>query len=173
MKKRTNYLVLLIFIVSNFYAYSNSSYTSDGNEDTIFLKNGETIRGDIYKFSSNSFKVENETGKIRIKNSEVSYVVIGQELSAMEKMSLGELDGKRYAKRAGGNVILGFFTGLIGSGIVYLTSNQTPSFEAMAGPNKAIVTDPMYVNGYIKGAKNKSTQNALIGTIGWVVLLLL
>ena len=115
----------------------------------------------------------NLSSKIRIKNSEVSYVVIGQELSAMEKMSLGELDGKRYAKRAGGNVILGFFTGLIGSGIVYLTSNQTPSFEAMAGPNKAIVNDAMYVNGYIKGAKNKSTQNALIGTIGWVVLLLL
>ena len=93
-------------------------------------------------------------------------MIIGfnQELAPAEKYRLGILDGKRFAENKGGNIALGFFTGLIGTLVVYLTSEQMPSYQAMNGPNKAIVNDMDYVRGYEKGARQKSGGNALIGT---------
>ena len=67
MKRRTNYLVLLIFIVSNFYAYSNSSYTSDGNEDTIFLKNSKTIREIFISFLLILLRLKMKLEKLELK----------------------------------------------------------------------------------------------------------
>ena len=85
----------------------------------------------------------------------------------------GQMDGKTFVKNTAGNMILGLFTGLIGVGVVALTSNQSPSFEAMAGPNKDIIGNPGYREGYKKGAKGKAVGHTAIGLGIWVVLLLL
>ena len=146
---------------------------SNEKDDAILLKNGNIISGHIMKFGRNSIKIKTSDNLIKILNDDITIITVGQELSDFEKLSLGELDGKRYAKRKGGNIVLGFFTGLIGTGIVYLTSSQYPSFEAMNGPNKAIVDDPVYLKGFEKGARAKSGGNALIGTAAWVALVLL
>ena len=145
---------------------------SNEKDDAILLKNGNIISGHIMKFGRNSIKIKTSDNLIKILNDDITIITVGQELSDFEKLSLGELDGKRYAKRKGGNIVLGFFTGLIGTGIVYLTSSQYPSFEAMNGPNKAIVDDPVYLKGFEKGARAKSGGNALIGTAAWVALVL-
>ena len=84
-------------------------------------------------------------------------VSVGQDMTDFEKLSLGELDGKRYAKRKGGNIVLGFFTGLIGTGIVYLTSSQYPSLEAMNGPNK----EQKRKKRFLKKKRTKNGQKKL------------
>lgn len=161
-------LMLIIFLAGlQVQAMSNEK------DDAILLKNGNIISGHIMKFGRNSIKIKTSDNLIKILNDDITIITVGQELSDFEKLSLGELDGKRYAKRKGGNIVLGFFTGLIGTGIVYLTSSQYPSFEAMNGPNKAIVDDPVYLKGFEKGARAKSGGNALIGTAAWVALVLL
>lgn len=160
-------LMLIIFLAGlQVQAMSNEK------DDAILLKNGNIISGHIMKFGRNSIKIKTSDNLIKILNDDITIITVGQELSDFEKLSLGELDGKRYAKRKGGNIVLGFFTGLIGTGIVYLTSSQYPSFEAMNGPNKAIVDDPVYLKGFEKGARAKSGGNALIGTAAWVALVL-
>ena len=141
-------LMLIIFLAGlQVQAMSNEK------DDAILLKNGNIISGHIMKFGRNSIKIKTSDNLIKILNDDITIITVGQELSDFEKLSLGELDGKRYAKRKGGNIVLGFFTGLIGTGIVYLTSSQYPSFEAMNGPNKAIVDDPVYLKGFEKGAR--------------------
>ena len=161
-------LMLIIFLAGlQVQAMSNEK------DDAILLKNGNIISGHIMKFGRNSIKIKTSDNLIKTLNDDITIITVGQELSDFEKLSLGELDGKRYAKRKGGNIVLGFFTGLIGTGIVYLTSSQYPSFEAMNGPNKAIVDDPVYLKGFEKGARAKSGGNALIGTAAWVALVLL
>ena len=161
-------LMLIIFLAGlQVQAMSNEK------DDAILLKNGNIISGHIMKFGRNSIKIKTSDNLIKILNDDITIITVGQELSDFEKLSLGELDGKRYAKWKGGNIVLGFFTGLIGTGIVYLTSSQYPSFEAMNGPNKAIVDDPVYLKGFEKGARAKSGGNALIGTAAWVALVLL
>ena len=102
--------------------------------------------------------------KMKIKNNDVAVVAVGQELSHYEKFRLGKLDGKRFAENKGGNLAIGFFFGLIGSGIVYLTSDQSPSYMAAQGDNKMIMNDPAYLEGYSKGAASKVGGQALIGT---------
>lgn len=160
-------LMLIIFLAGlQVQAMSNEK------DDAILLKNGNIISGHIMKFGRNSIKIKTSDNLIKILNDDITIITVGQELSDFEKLSLGELDGKRYAKRKGGNIVLGFFTGLIGTGIVYLTSSQYPSFEAMNGPNKAIVDDPVYLKGFEKGARAKSGGNALIGTAALVALVL-
>jgi len=165
MKMTKQFLTVFIAMISVFVYASN--------EDRIITNSGEVIKGEVIKLGKNYFKINTTKGTIKVSNDKVAIVSFGQELSVFEKMQLGELDGKRYAKRKGGNIVLGFFTGLIGTGIVYLTSSQYPGFEASNGPNKAIVNDPAYLEGFKKGAKAKSGGSALIGTGAWVLLLLL
>ena len=160
------------FMLIIFLAGLQVQAMSNEKDDAILLKNGNIISGHIMKFGRNSIKIKNSDNLIKILNDDITIITVGHELSDFEKLSLGELDGKRYAKRKGGNIVLGFFTGLIGTGIVYLTSSQYPSFEAMNGPNKAIVDDPVYLKGFEKGARAKSGGNALIGTAAFLAFLL-
>ncbi|WP_445383248.1 hypothetical protein [Robiginitalea sp. IMCC43444] len=132
--------------------------------DYFLLTDGQIVSGEIVKFGSNAFKVKTNKGLIRIKNADVTLVAIGQELTSGEKMKLGILDGKRYAKNKGGNLAVGFFFGLIGTAVVYASSDQMPSYKATEGPNKALVDDTDYLLGYARGAKKKSGGNALIGS---------
>ena len=160
-------IVIVLFAFVSTQSHAN-------NKDRIVKLNGDVISGEIIKIGNNHFKIiTNDSKVVRISNDDIGIVSFAQELSDFEKMKLGELDGKRYAKRKGGNIALGFFTGLIGTGIVYLTSSQYPAYEAMNGSNKAIIGDPAYIEGYEKGARAKSGGNALIGTAAWVLLLLL
>ena len=151
----------------------NAEKYSTINEDIIVLNTGKTLKGHIVKFGSNSFKLTTINGEIKVPNNEVVLVGIGQDMSDMEKFRLGQLDGKRYAKNKFGNLAVGFFFGLLGTAAVYLTSEQAPSFEAMAGPNKTIVNDANYIMGYEKGAKSKSGRQALIGAIAWLTLVII
>lgn len=175
------YLVFsLIFMTST--AISTASSSKDEHlQDVILLNTGELIKGEIVHFGSNSFKIETLSGTKRIKNNTVSIVAIGQELTSLEKMKLGKLDGKRYAKNKAGNFAIGFASGLFAiptSGIsliapaaaIYITSDQLPGFEAQNGSNKAIVNDENYIVGYTKGVKSKSTVLAVFGGIGGAVL---
>lgn len=171
MKKPIFLLMILVTLSTLSFGKTNDVKTF---EDYLVLQSGEVYKGEIVKFGTNSFKIEDESGKIsEIKNIDVNLVALGQDLTAIEKYNLGVLDGKRYAQNKGGNLALGFFTGIIGTGIVYLTSDQVPSPSAQLGPNKLIVNDPDYSRGYSKGAKSKSGGNALIGTIIWIGLLLI
>jgi len=165
--KKIKLLIILFLASFQIQAMSNEK------NDAILLSNGNIISGHIVKFGKNFFKIKTSNDLLKITNNDVVMVSVGQDMTDFEKLSLGELDGKRYAKRKGGNIVLGFFTGLIGTGIVYLTSSQYPSLEAMNGPNKAIIDDPVYLRGYEKGAKSKSGGNALIGTAAWVALLII
>ncbi len=161
----------ILMMIGNTPLYSNYSGLDNptvGN-DRIILKDGTIIKGEIVKFGSNSFRIINNEGKVKVKNDNVSIISFSQDLTDAEKYRLGVLDGKRYAKRKGGNIVVGILFGLIGTGVVYLTSSQYPSFEASVGANKAIVGDPAYVAGYEKGARQRSGSNALIGTAAWVL----
>ena len=141
--------------------------------DKIVLSNGTILEGSIVKMSKKNFFIQIDDKIEKISNLDVGLVSFQEEISDMEKYRLGELDGQRYAKNKGGNIAIGFLVSIVGTGIVYLTSDQSPSVESMLGPNKAIVNDPNYIDGYSKGARSKSTSNAAIGTIAWLLLLLL
>lgn len=160
-------LLTLIIVFSAVFAVS-----AENNKDFFLLKSGEIIEGEIVKFGANSFKVETSEGLIRINNMDVNLVAVNQDMTPGEKMRLGILDGKRYAKNKGGNLAVGLFFGLIGTAVVYIASDQMPSWEASTGPNKAIVNDSDYMAGYSKGAKSKSGGQALIGSLVWIGLLL-
>ena len=103
----------------------------------------------------------------------VEFTLVNFQDSYASDFSKGQMDGKAFVKNTAGNMILGLFTGLIGVGVVALASNQSPSFEAMAGPNKDIVGNPGYREGYKKGAKGKAIGHTSIGFGIWIVLLLL
>ncbi|MAJ38383.1 MAG: hypothetical protein CMC19_10855 [Flavobacteriaceae bacterium] len=138
--------------------------------DVVILANGESIQGEIVKFSANSLKIKNDDGILKIKNNEIGLIALAQELTAAEKYQLGILDGKRYALNKGGNLAVGFFFGLIGTAVVYVSSDQLPSYQAANGAQKAIANDINYIQGYEKGARSKSGSQALIGN-GILVLL--
>ena len=112
-----------------------------------------------------------ESKSVIIENVEFTSVNFQDSYAA--DYAKGQMDGKSFVKNTAGNIVLGLFTGLIGVGVVALASNQTPSFEAMAGPNKDIVGNPGYREGYKKGAKGKAVGHTAIGFGIWVVLLLL
>ena len=139
-------------------------------KDVVILANGESIQGEIVKFSANSLKIKNDDGILKIKNNEIGLIALAQELTAAEKYQLGILDGKRYALNKGGNLAVGFFFGLIGTAVVYVSSDQLPSYQAANGAQKAIANDINYIQGYEKGARSKSGSQALIGN-GILVLL--
>ena len=166
------FVFCILMMLGNTPLYANYSDFDkiEVKNDYIALNDGTIIQGEIVKFGSNSFRIINNEGKIKINNDDISIISFGQELTDEEKYRLGILDGKRYAKRKGGNVLLGFFFGLLGTGIVYLTSSQYPTFEASIGSNKTIIGDSAYVAGFEKGARQRSGGNALIGTAAWVVL---
>ena len=103
----------------------------------------------------------------------VEFTLVNFQDSYASDFAKGQMDGKAFVKNTAGNMILGLFTGLIGVGVVALASNQTPSFEAMAGPNKDIVGNPGYREGYKKGAKGKAIGHTSIGFGIWIVLILL
>ena len=138
--------------------------------DVVILANGESIQGEIVKFSANSLKIKNDHGIVKIKNNEIGLIALAQELTAAEKYQLGILDGKRYALNKGGNLAVGFFFGLIGTAVVYVSSDQLPSYQAANGAQKAIANDINYIQGYEKGARSRSGSQALIGN-GILVLL--
>ena len=82
----------------------------------------------------------------------------------------GELDGKRFGKKAGGNFAVGFLFGLIGTGIVALTSDQSPSWEAAQFRNNEELTNSIgYRQGFSKGARSKATTSALGGTLAVIL----
>ena len=155
-------ILILLIAFSNFISAN----------DVILINDGSIIQGEILKFANNRLMILTNEGTEVIKNSQINLIAISQNLTEQEKFQLGKLEGKRYAKNKGGNLILGVFTGLIGTAIVYVSSEQTPTLEASLGPNKKIIDDPSYVSGFTKGAKNKSTENALIGTLIWVAYVL-
>lgn len=156
--------ILIIFGNAPLYALNADKEPINPNKDYIALNNGDIIQGEIIKLLPNSFKIMTDEGKFKIKNKDVLIVGFNQELTQAEKYRLGILDGKRFAENKGGNLALGFLTGLIGTLIVYVTSEQMPGYQAMNGPNKAVVNDMEYVRGYEKGARQKSGGQALIGT---------
>ena len=163
-----------LMILGNAPVWAANSNARVINEvDAIQLDNGMVITGEISKFGSNSFTIATLDGDVKVANNRVNVVVVGQDMTDIEKYRLGKLDGKRYAKNKGGNFAVGFFFGLIGAGVVYLTADQMPSYEAAMGPNKAIVNDANYMRGYEKGAQAKSGGNALLGTAVWVGLIIL
>lgn len=157
------------FFVAMALLMSLSSFAND----KILLTDGSIVEGEITRFGKNRFIVETEYGREVVLNSLVSLVAVDQEMSEAEKYQLGVLDGKRYAKHKGGNFAVGFFFSLLGTAVVYLTSDQYPSMEASLGPNKEIVGDASYMNGYNKGATSKSGGSALSGSLLWIALLLI
>lgn len=164
------FIISMILGNSPLYAYNGYINNNFGN-DYILLNDGTLIEGNVVKFGTNSFKVNTKDGKMKIENSEVKIVGFSQELSEAEKYRLGRLDGKRYAINKGGNLALGFLFPVLGTILVYVTSEQDPSYKAIAGKNKAIINDMNYIRGYEKGARKKSGSQALIGA-GVAVLLL-
>jgi len=171
--KKIILLSIFIILVSSPAWATNEIDNNPSTEDIIIINNGMAIKGHIIKFGNNSFKVDTSEGLIKVSNNDVVIISIGQDLTDMEKFRLGKLDGKRYAKNKVGNWATGFFFSILGTGIVYLTSNQLPSYKAMLGANKPIVDDMNYIMGYEKGAKNTSGSMALYGTLTWLILLLL
>ena len=157
-------LLIAIALMLSFSSFAN---------DKILLTDGSIVEGEITRFGKNRFVVETEFGRKVVLNSLVSLVAVDQEMSESEKYQLGVLDGKRYAKNKGGNFAVGFFFSLLGTAVVYLTSDQYPSMEASLGPNKEIIGDASYMNGYNKGATSKSGGSALTGSLVWIALLLL
>ena len=155
-------ILILLITFSNFISAN----------DVILINDGSIIQGEILKFANNRLMILTNEGTEVIKNSQINLIAISQNLTEQEKFLLGKLDGKRYAKNKGGNLILGLLTGLIGTAIVYVSSEQMPSLEASLGANKKIVDDPSYISGFTKGAKIKSTSNAFIGTLIWVAYVL-
>jgi len=163
-----------LFLSLNAFASNNFSEKSMTlSQDAILLEDGTFIKGEITKIGKNYFKIYNGEETLKISNDNVTLVSFAQELKDMEKYQLGILDGKRYAKNKGGNLLIGMFFGLIGTGIVYIASDQYPSAEASIGPNKTILNDANYIRGYSKGAKSKSGGQALIGTGIYLGLILI
>lgn len=165
---------LFICLFSSFGFSKSKSIDNPGYKDFILLNSGEVVQGEIVKFGSTFFTIEKENGSsLKIHNEEVNLVAVSQEMTSGEKYRLGILDGKRYAKNKGGNFAIGLFFGLIGTAIVYVSSDQMPSYEAMNGSNKALVNEVDYLRGYEKGAKAKSGGKALIGTLISVGILII
>jgi hypothetical protein len=164
----------LIFFVSSVGFCNFGNINKAEYQDYILLNSGEVVRGEIVKFGSTFFTIEKENGStLKIHNEDVNLVAVSQEMTSGEKYRLGILDGKRYAKNKGGNFAIGLFFGLIGTAIVYVSSDQMPSYEAMNGSNKALVNEVDYLRGYEKGAKAKSGGKALIGTLISVGILII
>ena len=157
----------ILMMLGNTPLYGNYAIRSNAETgyDYIALKDGTIIKGDIVKFAANSFRIITDEGKIRVNNKDVVIAGFSQELTQAERYALGRLDGKRYAENQLGNMLVGFLFPLLGTVVVYLTSDQSPSFEALAGPNQAVVNDINYIRGYEKGASAKSGGNALIGAV--------
>ena len=168
--KHGGLFLLMVTISFQLSAMNNFDNVDPTITDIIVLANGESVKGEIIKFSGNSLKIKNDDGILKIKNNEIGLIALAQELTAAEKYQLGILDGKRYAKNKGGNLAVGFFFGLIGTAVVYISSDQLPSYEASNGANKAVANDINYIQGYEKGARSKSGSQALTGT-GILVLL--
>ena len=154
-------LVFILFCVS--FSIAN---------DRILLTDNSVVEGQIVRFGKNKFVVETILGKRVIKNSKVQQVAFDQELTESEKYALGMLDGKRYAQNKGGNIAVGFLFGIVGSAIVYATSDQMPSSEAQLGENKILVDDLSYRQGYSKGARKVSGGNSLIGAAAATALII-
>jgi hypothetical protein len=140
--------------------------------DKILLTDNSVVEGQIVRFGKNKFVVETISGKRVIKNSKVQQVAFDQELTESEKYALGMLDGKRYAQNKAGNIAVGFLFGIVGSAIVYATSDQVPSAKAQLGENKILVDDLSYRLGYSKGARKVSGGNSLIGAAAATALII-
>ena len=155
------FLVLINFKVKG---AENPAKDIDPFGDVVLIIDGNSIYGEIIEISKNSIKIKNENGVTKIKNNNIALIGVSQELSSAEKYRLGILDGKRYAKNKGGNFAVGFFFGLIGTAVVYASSDQIPSYDAMINNDNIVTNDVFYLQGYSKGARKKSGGMALFGT---------
>lgn len=164
-RKIIHTLLSLVLLFSNSTLIWAKSLNLNDASDVLVTTNGVVQKGEIVKFSVNSVKIRNANGLTKIKNNRISIIGINQELTDAEKYQLGILDGKRYAKNKGGNLAVGFFLGLIGTAVVYLSSEQLPSQSLASNKNNLIVNDIYYIRGYEKGSRKKSTTNALLGAI--------
>ena len=154
-------LIILLFGVST-YTVAN---------DVILLNDGSELEGTIVKLGNNSFSILVEGDVVRVNNYDVLVVGFEHELEEQNhKYRLGFLDGKRYAKNKAGNFIVGFSFILVGTIIVYVASSQYPSDRARSlSANKILFDDPIYLQGYQRGAKATSGRLAIVGTLAWVI----
>lgn len=164
-RKIIHTLLSLVLLFSNSTLIWAKPLNLNDVSDVLVTTDGAVHKGEIVKFSVNSVKIRNANGLTKIKNNRISIIGINQELTDAEKYQLGILDGKRYAKNKGGNLAVGFFLGLIGTAVVYLSSEQLPSQSLVSNENNLIVNDIYYIRGYEKGSRKKSTTNALLGAI--------
>lgn len=164
-RKIIHTLLNLVLLFSNSNLIWAKPLNLNDVSDVLVTTDGVVHKGEIVKFSVNSVKIRNANGLTKIKNNRISIIGINQELTDAEKYQLGILDGKRYAKNKGGNIAVGFFLGLIGTAVVYLSSEQLPSQSLVSNENNLIANDIYYIRGYEKGSRKKSTTNALLGAI--------
>ena len=164
-RKIIHTLLNLVLLFSNSNLIWAKPLNLNDVSDVLVTTDGVVHKGEIVKFSVNSVKIRNANGLTKIKNNRISIIGINQELTDAEKYQLGILDGKRYAKNKGGNLAVGFFLGLIGTAVVYLSSEQLPSQSLVSNENNLIANDIYYIRGYEKGSRKKSTTNALLGAI--------
>ena len=164
-RKIIHTLLSLVLLFSNSNLIWAKPLNLNDTSDVLVTTDGVVHKGEIVKFSVNSVKIRNANGLTKIKNNRISIIGINQELTDAEKYQLGILDGKRYAKNKGGNLAVGFFLGLIGTSVVYLSSEQLPSQFLVSNENNLIANDIYYIRGYEKGSRKKSTTNALLGAI--------
>ncbi len=176
MKRKIIAIILLLsFSMSFAKNIADTKILKDSTtpkSDVIVLVNGEHLKGEIVKMTKNAFVLLNENNeKVKIKNDDVLLVGFAQEISAYEKYQLGLLDGKRAnKKRDFGNALVGVLLGIIGAGIVYISSNKIP-FEADVLPeNVKLINDFNYQQGFKKGAKKQAGNAALVGTLVGIVI---
>ena len=154
-------LFLVLMVLSHGLSFANES-----TFDYIFLKNGESVEGQIIKIGKSHFKIKVDNKNYSIVNKDVLGVVFDQELTPEEKYKLGYLDGKRFAKNQTGNFLFGTISLLtmgLPIAIVYVTSKQVPHSNGLTAKNTLIIDDENYLRGYKRGAKAKSTFEAFKG----------
>ena len=145
---------------------SSLTFANEITYDYVILQNGKYIQGQVIDIGRNKIKMNVGLDIKIIKNKDILSLTFEQELTSNEKYSLGFLDGKRYARNQMGNLILGIPSILsIGAPIliVYVTSNQKPHNLGITEKNKLIIDDLDYLEGYKKGARQKSVLKALEG----------
>ena len=145
---------------------SSLTFANEITYDYVILQNGKYIQGQVIDIGRNKIKMNVGLDIKIIKNKDILSLTFDQELTSNEKYNLGFLDGKRYARNQMGNLILGIPSILsIGAPIliVYVTSNQKPHNLGITEKNKLIIDDLDYLEGYKKGARQKSVLKALEG----------
>ena len=153
--------ILFISLLAYGLTFANTS-----TFDYIYLENGDLVQGHIVKIGSKRIKIKIDEKNHSINHRDELGVVFGQEPTSEEKYKLGKLDGKRFAKNQTGNLLFGtvsLITGGLPILIIYATSRQSPHNDGITEENKLIIDDEHYLRGYKRGAKSKSTWEAVKG----------